>query len=180
MITKFDDATRRAVLVAQREARRLGNPFIGPEHLFLGLTDVDSRDTADLLSAHQADVRNLRERLVRTICRGPDARALSSIGIDLDAVRSAVEKRFGTGSFDGSLSNRLGHLPLTRRAKKALGLSRRYAQHLGDDRVRPGHLLIAAIECGGLVNQTLATAGIDIRTFNRQLVEDLQNRPRSS
>ena len=178
MVTRFDDATRHAVIMAQREAKQLGNPFIGPEHLFLGLTDVDSTDAADLLRAHQIDVRNVRERLVRTIGRGPDGRALESIGIDLNAVRSAVEERFGIGSFDGIISIGPGHLPLTRRAKKALGLARRYAQRLGDDRARPGHLLIGTIECGGLVTQTLVSVGIDIRGLIRELVEDLQIRPR--
>ncbi len=178
MVTRFDDATRHAVVVAQREAKQLGNPFIGPEHLFLGLTDAENSDAAELLRAHRTDVRNVRERLARTIGRGPDGHALASIGIDLNAVRSAVEKRFGIGSFDGILSIGPGHLPLTRRAKKALGLSRRYAQRLGDDRVRPGHLLIGTIECGGLVNQTLASVGIDIRSLSLELVEDLQVRPR--
>ena len=180
MVTRFDDATRHAVIMAQREAKQLGNPFIGPEHLFLGLTDVDSTDAADLLRARKIVVGALlRERLVRTIGRGPDGRAPASQSASTSMrSESAVEKRFGIGSFDGILSIGPGHLPLTRRAKKALGLSRRYAQRLGDDRVRPGHLLIGTIECGGLVTQTLVSVGIDIRGLIRELVEDLQIRPR--
>ena len=38
MFERFTDRARRAIVVAQDEARELGHPFIRPEHLALGLT----------------------------------------------------------------------------------------------------------------------------------------------
>jgi ATP-dependent Clp protease ATP-binding subunit ClpA len=38
MFERFTDRARRAIVVAQDEARDLGHPFIRPEHLALGLT----------------------------------------------------------------------------------------------------------------------------------------------
>jgi ATP-dependent Clp protease ATP-binding subunit ClpC len=38
---RFTDSARRVVVQAQVEARALGHPFIGPEHLLLGLTQEE-------------------------------------------------------------------------------------------------------------------------------------------
>jgi ATP-dependent Clp protease ATP-binding subunit ClpA len=70
MFERFTDRARRAVVLAQNEARLLNHNFIGTEHLLLGL--VAEGD-------------------------GVAARALESLGISLAAVRQQVEEVVGQG-----------------------------------------------------------------------------------
>jgi ATP-dependent Clp protease ATP-binding subunit ClpA len=68
MFERFTDQSRRAVVLAQDEARRLHHNYIGTEHLLAGLR---------------------REE------RGAAARALESAGITVDAVRGQIETIIG-------------------------------------------------------------------------------------
>ena len=70
MFERFTDQSRRAVVLAQEEARHLNHNYIGTEHLLAGLR---------------------REN------RGAAARALESAGITMDAVRAEIEKLIGRG-----------------------------------------------------------------------------------
>jgi hypothetical protein len=70
MFERFTDRARRAVVLAQEEARLLDHDYIGTEHLLLGLA---------------------RER------EGVAAKALESLGISLEAVRAQVEGIIGRG-----------------------------------------------------------------------------------
>ena len=70
MFERFTDQSRRAVVLAQQEARHLNHNYIGTEHLLAGLR----RET-----------------------RGVAARVLESAGITMDAVRAEIEKLVGRG-----------------------------------------------------------------------------------
>ena len=70
MFERFTDQSRRAVVLAQEEARRLNHDHIGTEHVLAGL---------------------LREE------RGATARTLEASGITLDAVREQIETLTGRG-----------------------------------------------------------------------------------
>lgn len=70
MFERFTDQSRRVVVLAQEEARRLDHNYIGSEHLLLGL---------------------LREE------RGASARALGSAEITAEAVREQIETLIGRG-----------------------------------------------------------------------------------
>jgi ATP-dependent Clp protease ATP-binding subunit ClpA len=50
---RFTDAARQAVIRAQAEARELGHPFIGADHLLLGVARVDP----ELLAVDEARLR---------------------------------------------------------------------------------------------------------------------------
>jgi ATP-dependent Clp protease ATP-binding subunit ClpA len=52
---RFTDRGRRAVIYAQEEARDLGHPFIGAEHLLLGVARTDP----SLLGVDEARLRSL-------------------------------------------------------------------------------------------------------------------------
>ena len=96
---RFTDRARRVVVLAQEEARLLNHNYIGTEHILLGLI-------------HEGE--------------GVAAKALESLGISLEAVRSQVEEIIGQGGSSPS-----GHIPFTPRAKKVLELSLREALQLG-------------------------------------------------
>ena len=70
MFERFTDRARRAVVLAQEEARMLNHNYIGTEHLMLGLLGEGE---------------------------GVAAKALESLGISLDAVRAQVEEIIGQG-----------------------------------------------------------------------------------
>jgi ATP-dependent Clp protease ATP-binding subunit ClpA len=70
MFERFTDRARRAVALAQDEAKRLNHNYIGTEHILLGLI-------------HEGE--------------GVAAKALESLGISLDAVRQQVEEIIGQG-----------------------------------------------------------------------------------
>jgi Clp amino terminal domain, pathogenicity island component/UvrB/uvrC motif len=70
MLERFTDRARRAVQLAEEEARMLDHNYIGTEHILLGL---------------------IREG------EGVAAKALESLGISLDAVRQQVEEIIGRG-----------------------------------------------------------------------------------
>ena len=84
MYERFTDDVRRAVVLAEEEARGLGHPELRPEHLVIGL---------------------LAER------EGPAAAALFEMGLSLDVVRSAVQAEAAPG---GQLPDRLPFDPATK------------------------------------------------------------------
>jgi prophage maintenance system killer protein len=70
MFQRFTDRARRVVVLAQQEARLLRHPYIGPEHILLGLL-------------HEGE--------------GVAARALESLGVNREVVRQQVEQIIGQG-----------------------------------------------------------------------------------
>jgi len=116
MFERFTDRARRVVVLAQEEARLLNHSYIGTEHILLGLI-------------HEGE--------------GVAAKALESLGISLEAVRSQVEEIIGQGGSSPS-----GHIPFTPRAKKVLELSLREALQLGHNYIGTEHLLLGLLREG--------------------------------
>ena len=83
-----------------------------------------------------------------------DADALSTIGIDLRAVRDSVARTFGADAFDKALSRsgrrrrHRGHMSLSHGAKKVLELALREALAHKDDEIRCEHLLLGILRSG--------------------------------
>jgi ATP-dependent Clp protease ATP-binding subunit ClpC len=131
MFERFTERARRVIVLAQDEATALNHNYIGTEHLLLGLI----RDG-----------------------EGVAARALTSMGIGLDAVRQAVLDIIGRGQQAPS-----GHIPFTPRSKKVLELSLREALQLGDGFIGTEHILLALLREGdGVAAQVLVASGVDL------------------
>jgi Clp amino terminal domain, pathogenicity island component len=119
----FTDRGRHALIFAQEEAQRLNHPYIGTEHLLLGLVrGVDS--TA--------------------------ARVLGALGLDLAKVRTATEFIIGRG--DQRVSGEVGLTPRAKRVIKlaideARGLGHRHigTEHLLLGLVREGEGIAAGV-----------------------------------
>ena len=165
MPEQFTGDARQVVVRASEQARRLGHRFIGGEHLLYGLAS-DQGEVGAVLRERGVTPERVEAEFVRLI--GPrntaggslfdtlDRDALTSIGIDLDAVRERIEAAFGPAALAPAapgapaasalrrwLRSRpgwdsgpvTGHMPLTRRAKKCLDGSLYEAQaHPGVDR----------------------------------------------
>ncbi|MFD0530090.1 Clp protease N-terminal domain-containing protein [Kitasatospora arboriphila] len=100
MFERFTDGARRVVMQAQVEARELGHEKVGTEHLLLGIVHDPADPVAALLAADGLDHEAARAEVVRLSGGHVDGRALAAIGVDLDAVRAAVESAFGEGALE--------------------------------------------------------------------------------
>lgn len=73
MFERFTDDARRAVVLAQEEARSLGHDWIGTEHLLLGLLHVEHGPAADALVALRVTPEGIRGRVEEIVGRGAGA-----------------------------------------------------------------------------------------------------------
>lgn len=157
MFERFTADCRRAVVLAQEEARMLRSPYTSSEHVLLGLLGLPGDAAVALLAEGGLDLPTAREA-VRRLHAGSgtelDAEALDTIGIDLDAVREKVESVFGVGALSptagpGDRRRRggipSGHLPFTPEAKKALELALREALVFKSREILPAHLLLGLL-----------------------------------
>jgi ATP-dependent Clp protease ATP-binding subunit ClpA len=139
MMERIEGEARGAVIRAQEQARRLGQEFIGCEHLLYGVAGAE--DTAGrVLRARGVTPERVEEQVARLIRQsrsavtppaGLDGGALEVIGIDLDAVRDRIEEAFGPGALERAAApsrHARGHLRVTRQARKCINLSVREAQ----------------------------------------------------
>ena len=140
MFERFTDRARRVVVLAQEEARVLDHNYIGTEHILLGLI-------------HEGE--------------GVAARALESLGISLEAVRTQVQEMIGPGDEAPT-----GHIPFTPRAKKVLELSLREALGLGHNYIGTEHILLGLIREGeGVAAQVLVGLGAGLDRVRQQVVQ---------
>ncbi|SDS88200.1 ATP-dependent Clp protease ATP-binding subunit [Paraoerskovia marina] len=140
MFERFTDRARRVVVLAQEEARMLNHNYIGTEHILLGLI-------------HEGE--------------GVAAKALESLDISLDGVRSQVTEIIGEGQQAPS-----GHIPFTPRAKKVLELSLREALQLGHNYIGTEHILLGLIREGeGVAAQVLTKMGADLNKVRQQVIQ---------
>ena len=141
MFERFTDRARRVVDLARHEARTLGHDHIGTEHILLGLIEDG---------------------------RGVGTTALTSMGINLDEMRQAVQDSIGRGAQPPPESE---HIPFSPQVKKALELSLREANQLGHNYIGTEHILLGLIREGGGAAQLLAGAGVDHDRVRQQVIE---------
>jgi len=131
-------------VLAQEEARLLKHHYIGTEHILLGLI-------------HEGD--------------GVAAKALESLDISLEAVRSQVEKIIGKGKSEPG-----SHIPFTPRAKKVLEFSLREALQLGHNYIGTEHILMGLIREGeGVAAQVLIKLGANLSKVRKEVINLLSD-----
>lgn len=143
MFERFARTAREAVIQAQVEARELGDPTIGPEHVLLGALWNADGPAAEALRNCGISYRAARQVIESGTGGRADADALAEIGIDLDEVRRRVEATFGEGALDRRRRSKRTHLPFGKDAKKALELALREAISLKSTEIGVEHLLLA-------------------------------------
>ena len=128
---KFSERARRVLSLAQEEAQRFNHNYIGTEHILLGL-------------ARETD--------------GVAARVLTSLGVELTKIRSAVEFIIGRGERPSP-----GDIGLTPRAKKVIELAVDEARRLGHHYIGTEHLLIGIMrESEGVAAGVLESLGVNL------------------
>jgi ATP-dependent Clp protease ATP-binding subunit ClpC len=133
--------------LAREEAARLQHDYIGTEHLLLGV---------------------IREG------EGIAATVLNNLGLDLDAIRQAVESM--VAATGGTLT--IGEIPFTPRAKRVLELSVDEARQLGHNYVGTEHLLLGLIREGeGVAARVLLELGVDRKKVREETLKLLGGTP---
>ena len=139
---RFTERARRVIHLAQEEAQRFQHNYIGTEHLLLGL---------------------VREG------EGVAAQTLTTMGVELNKVRGAVEFIIGRG--DRVVSGEVG---LTPRAKKVIELAVDEARHLNHHFIGTEHLLLGLLREGeGIGAGVLQSFGLDLQKVRMQTMQVL-------
>ncbi len=180
MFERFTEEARRVVGQAGRESAQLRHGHVGTEHLLLGILTETADPAAGVLIEAGLDHATAREAVRRLLGTGDDAQALASIGVDLEAVREAVESAFGAGALDPPPAEeprrrgwfrsegRVGRSPFTARARKAVELSLRESLRLKSGHIAVGHLLLGVLREGeGLGARVIADHGLDFAAVRR-------------
>ncbi len=139
---KFTERSRKVLRFAQEEAQRLHHNYIGTEHLLLGLVREDE---------------------------GVAGKVLTSLGVDLEKVRKAVEDIIGRG--DRIV---LGEIGLTPRAKKVIELAVDEARRLNHDYIGTEHLLLGLLREGeGIGAGVLESFGLNLQEVRAKTMQVL-------
>jgi ATP-dependent Clp protease ATP-binding subunit ClpC len=140
MFERFTDRARLVVVRAQEEARELGHDHTGPEHILLGL--------------------------IHDEVGGVAAKALTSLGISLQAVRQRVEDITGRGEQAPP-----GRIPFTSQAKDVLRMAEQESRTLGHHYIGTEHILLGLIRAGdGVAAQVLSGLGADLDGAREQVI----------
>ena len=206
MFERFTRDARAVVVSAIDLCTTLDADEVRPVHLLLALTE-EGNGARDLLSSHGITEDAVRDALGALRPRPPapldtdDADALRALGIDLDAIREAVDKQFGEGALDAAATTPAGrddrpdpndeadpdparrrfglggHVRFGRGAKKVLELSLREAIRVHSPEIRSEHIALAVLRTDDdAVRLLLAGVGVDVRSLRA----DLEGRSRRS
>ena len=142
---KFTERARKVLSLAQEEAQRFQHNYIGTEHLLLGL---------------------VREG------EGVAAKVLTSLGVDLEKVRKAVEEIIGRG--DRVV---VGEIGLTPRAKKVIELAIDEARRLNHHYIGTEHILLGLIREGnGIGAGVLESFGLSLQEVRAKTIQVLHDK----
>lgn len=146
MFEMFTDDSRRIVVMAQEECRRLGHHQIDPEHLLLAL-------------------------LMQPAATG--TRLLTACGVDVGALRDEVERATEPGP---PSTERGGHIPFNPLTKRILERSLRESKLLKHRHIGTEHILLALICADGSAAATaldaaLRAAGMDLDRVRERIGE---------
>jgi ATP-dependent Clp protease ATP-binding subunit ClpC len=143
MWERFTERAKHVVSAAREEATRLCSEYVRTEHILLGL------------------------------CRETDgiaARALESLGVDLDAVYMEIEQQVQKGTAVISSEE----ISFTPRAKKVLELAVEEARHFNHSYIGTEHILLGLVKEGeGIAAKVLQDMKIDLEKVKAEIIRHL-------
>ncbi|MEV6647884.1 Clp protease N-terminal domain-containing protein [Amycolatopsis sp. NPDC051371] len=178
----FDEDARALVRRAQDRARVLRHPGLGTEHLLFAVASSPGREGV-VARDHGVTPEGVSAETVRLLARPRsvfdtlDAEALATIGIDLDAVRKAVEASFGAAPVSSVAVRRRrarlsGHLPVTGRARSCLTAAVHESGRVGVGQVGASRLAAVVVTTdGGLVPPILAALEVSAPLLRAAILE---------
>ena len=139
---KYSQRMQDVLGYSKEEAVRLGNNYIGPEHLFLGMLRDGSGVAIDILLRLGADLQNIKRTVENTIRSGEP---LKKIGNE-------------------------NSLPLLKSADRAIKILSLEARSLHENIYDTGHLLLALLkDRTGLIPDLLGEYGIDYAIVRKEM-----------
>ncbi|MCF6191940.1 MAG: hypothetical protein L3J76_02235, partial [Candidatus Hydrothermae bacterium] len=140
---RFTERAKRVLSLAREEAIRLMHNYIGTEHILLGLSRVGE---------------------------GVAAMVLTSLGLDLQELRRAVEE----AAPPGHTAITLGEIPLNASARRSINYAFEEARKLGHNYVGTEHLLLGLLrENRGLAARILVQMGVDLDIVRVEILKIL-------
>lgn len=140
MDAKFSPRVREIMFRSHEEAVKLGNSYIGLEHLFLGIIDGKDNDVTHILDELKLDIEAFKQKLIASI------------------KSNIVEKNIND------------NLPLTKQTERALKFTYIVAKEFNCEYVDPEHLMLAILhDDNNIVSQRLEYEGINYDTFKNKL-----------
>jgi len=153
MNAKFSQQVKDILSYSKEEAIRLGNNYIGLEHLFLGLLREGKGKAIDFLKDHDIALNELKKNIEAKIKVNPD---------EQEKIRKDINQQ---------------NLPLTIDAERVIKLVFLEATDLDDDIVDTEHLLLAILKIDkGIVSEMLDNYGINYSMVKKNLTGPKSNR----
>ena len=142
MDQKFSPRVREIMFHSHEEAVKMGNPYIGLEHIFLGIVDDNDSNAVHILR---------------------------SLELDIDAFRSKLEASIKTNNVVlGSKDN----LPLTKQAERALKFTYIVAKDFNSEQVASEHLMLAILhDDNNIISQRLEYEGITFDKYKKEVMK---------
>ncbi|PKP53227.1 MAG: Clp protease ClpC [Bacteroidetes bacterium HGW-Bacteroidetes-1] len=141
MDAKFSPQVRDILSYSHEEAIRLGNNYIGLEHLFLGMVrDGD----------------------------GKALQVLKYLGVDIEDFRRKIESAIRNPN---EVENNMTNIPLMKQTERALKFTYIAAKELNSEVIHTEHLLLAILrDKNNLITQKLESQGIDYQSYKNELL----------
>ena len=142
-MNNFTPRAQQVLALARKEADRFHHNYVGTEHLLLGLIKLG---------------------------QGVAVSVLQKMGLDLETVRSAVEKQVGLGQEGKTQAS----IPYTPRVKKVLALAGKEAKALNHSYVGTEHILLGLLREGeGVAARVLKSLDVDIERTRNEILREL-------
>jgi len=186
MFERFTPEAKAVLVEAQDSAIDAGSLYITPVHLLYGCAQGRESTAGEPLHERGITGESIYRTLPRTLPADKaeidpdiDPEALRAIGIDYDAVRRAVNERFGEGALESSPDRRSRVAggrkpPFTPEAKRALELSLRVTLELHDRFIKPGHLLLGLFRLNDQqISDLVETQGASVAGLSATVLQRL-------
>jgi len=142
-LNNFTPRAQQVLALARKEAERFHHNYVGTEHLLLGLVALG---------------------------QGVAVNVLQKLGIDLEALRAAVEKQVGTGAEEQPVTG----IAFTPRVKKVLQLAAKEAAALHHSYVGTEHILLGLLREGdGVAARVLTSLDVNIERTRQEILAEL-------
>ena len=146
MDAKFSPRAREIMFRSHEEAVRLGNSYIGLEHVFLGIIDGKDNNVTNILDELKLDIEAFKQKLVASI------------------KSNIIEK------------NNSDNIPLTKQTERALKFTYIVAKEFNCELIDPEHLMLAILhDDNNIVSQRLEYEGINYDLFKSKVKKNNMN-----
>ena len=141
MDAKFSPRVRAILSLSHQEAQRLGNAYVGLEHLFLGMLKEGGSSAIKILE---------------------------NLNLNIEVFTKKLEASVRTANTNQSA---VLALPLTKQAERVLKFTYIIAKEFHSDIVRSEHLMLAILhEKNNIISQNLEFEGINYDNFKQELL----------